>query len=235
MAPMRRRALLAGLATAAAWPRPARAALSFLPVQIQVPPGPTASTLSISNSGNRVSLQARAFAWSQPDSARDVLTRTQDLELSPPFFPLAQGDVQVLRLIFPTGTTPDGRYFRILLDELPSPRPIGGVAMRLRISLPVFMAPGSPEAAAKLNWRVGTDGAIEARNSGDDWDEVTRLSLVLPGGGRAMPQLNAVSPYLLPGAARRWTAGFALRPGSRVTITGFTRGGNFEHALSVAA
>ncbi|MGH7084441.1 MAG: hypothetical protein ACREFN_05555, partial [Acetobacteraceae bacterium] len=71
---MRRRWLIAGVAAAAVLPRRARAALSFLPVQIEVPPGPTASTLTIANSGEPVTMQARPFVWTEPDSARDVLT-----------------------------------------------------------------------------------------------------------------------------------------------------------------
>ena len=180
-----------------------------------------------------MTLQARAFAWSQPDSTGDALLRTQDLEISPPFFPLAQGDVQILRLIFPTGTASEGRYFRILLDQLPAPQPRRGVQMVLRISLPVFMAPGDPDAAARLSWSAAADGAIEAHNAGNDWDEITALSLTLPGSEQRTPRLEATSPYLLPGAARRWTAGTRLRPGSQIRLAGDHRTGKFDLALTV--
>ncbi|MGH7067219.1 MAG: fimbrial biogenesis chaperone, partial [Acetobacteraceae bacterium] len=182
-----------------------------------------------------VTLQARPFAWAEPDSERDTLTPTQDLELSPPFFPLAHGDVQILRLVLPAASTPTGRYFRILLDELPQPGRSRGVSMVLRISLPVFMAPSDPDAAPRLAWRIGPDGTIEARNTGDDWDEVTGLSLMLPGGARRTPRLDATSPYLLPGAARRWRTGAPLRSGAAVRLSGSGRRGAFDLALHVGA
>jgi fimbrial chaperone protein len=227
--------LLAGLAAGTLVPRHAQAALSFLPVQIEVPPGPTATTLSIANSGSATTLQARPFAWSQPDSTRDSLTPTPDLELSPPFFRLARGGVQLLRLVFPTDSTSRGRYFRVLLDELPPPGQTRGVRMVLRISLPAFMAATAATAKPRLVWSAQADGVIEARNTGEDWSEVTALAVLLPGGRRSTPQLAASSPYLLPGAARQWVSDVPLRPGSVLHLTGTSRTGPFDLSLAVGA
>ncbi len=74
-------------------------ALSVLPVNIFLPPGQKATTLTVTNQGkSETAIQVRAYAWNQPDG-EDQLTTSDMVVVSPPLATIAPGATQVVRLI----------------------------------------------------------------------------------------------------------------------------------------
>src|SRR5947207_12019099 len=64
-------------------------ALSVLPVNVFLQPGQKATTLTVTNHGNReTAIQVRAYAWNQPDGD-DQLTASDTVVVSPPLASIA--------------------------------------------------------------------------------------------------------------------------------------------------
>jgi fimbrial chaperone protein len=97
--------------------------------------------------------------------------------------------------------------YRLIVQEVPqaAAAEFNGLRMTLRLSVPVFVAPEHPGAAA-LNWtaRHDADGALTviARNDGTTHARVQRFH-VHNDGGVVVEQPSLA--YVLPGAMRRWT------------------------------
>jgi len=74
-------------------------ALSVLPVNIFFSPGQKATSLTVTNQGDKeTAIQIRAYSWSQKEND-DPLTATGDVVLSPPLARIAPGASQLVRLI----------------------------------------------------------------------------------------------------------------------------------------
>src|ERR1700722_8836815 len=73
--------------------------LLVLPVNIGLPAGQKATTLTVTNQGiSETAIQIRAYAWSQKDGT-DQLTTSDAVVVSPPMASIAPGATQVVRLI----------------------------------------------------------------------------------------------------------------------------------------
>jgi fimbrial chaperone protein len=201
--------LLAGVLAAAMAPLAASAqAIGVRPVNIELSGGQRATVLNVTNNGSApTTVQARAFAWAQPNG-EDELTATNDIALSPPFAQIPPGQSQTVRLVLRAPKADRETTYRVLLDQVPTPGP-NGVVLAVRISIPVFVEPGAP-TKYKLNPRVvvGPDGQGEliVSNAGPRRARLSQMHVTLPGkppitvaGGSVM--------YVLSGAERRWTLG----------------------------
>src|ERR1700691_2443738 len=115
--------------------------LSVVPVNIFLPPGQKATTLTVTNQGtSQTTIQIRAFAWNQQGDD-DQLTTSDEVVVSPPLASIAPGAGQVVRLIL--RKTPQGREatYRVLIDQIPPPAEAGVVHVVLRMSIPIFAQP----------------------------------------------------------------------------------------------
>lgn len=153
----------------------AAASLQVSPVSITFRAGQGASGITLQNQGDApVYGQVRAYAWTQRDG-EDVLAETTDLVVSPPIIEIAPRATQTIRLILKAGSpTPVERSFRLLIDEVPrGDSADSGVNIRLRYSVPVFVAPAG-DPAPVLAWsvfrqegawmlRVANTGALHAQ------------------------------------------------------------------------
>jgi fimbrial chaperone protein len=178
--------------------------LSVIPVTFELAPGRMTAVLTIQNhTGRETDFQIRPFAWDQAGGP-DRLTPTDALVVSPPLGRVPVGGQQVVRLVLRQPAQGQETTYRILLDEVPPPRQPGVVNFALRLSIPVFVEPAA-RAPAHVRWSVQSDAGayyLVAVNSGGR-HEVFR-DLELTAGGRAVPLEQNISPYVLPGATRRW-------------------------------
>lgn len=234
------RPTLAGAALLAALlavPRASRAqALEVAPVNVLLPAGAMATTLSVINRGAQpMPIQVRAFAWDQRGGI-DHLTRTNDLMVSPPIVVVAPGAAQVIRLVLrrPAGSVEQA--FRILLDQIPPPGAPGIVRIALRLSIPVFAEPAA-RAAAALAWRVDGRGAgrevLTATNRGGAHARILDPRLSAPNGAKLTVEPD-INPYVLAGATRRWRIAGRVPPGARLRLTARTDAGGIDRTVSVA-
>lgn len=182
---------------------------SVSPVRVSITPDTRVVALQVHNSGSGpASVQAELVAWSQVNG-EDKFEPSRDVLVTPPIFTVPPGETQVIRvgLRRPPDQTRELSY-RLFLQELPPPIPdnFQGLRVVTRMSLPVFVAPDSGEAAPALRWRVQGDAdnglLVTARNDGNGHGQVTELHLELADGREIKQRGNT---YILPEAMGEWS------------------------------
>jgi fimbrial chaperone protein len=206
----------------AALGQPAAPGLTVLPVSFEMTPGQMTAVLNVENhTAADVDFQVRPFAWDQA-SGEDKLTPTDALMVSPPAGRIPVGGKQVVRLVLRKPAQGQETPYRILLDQVPpAPQP-GVISMALRLSIPVFAEPKERQTA-KVQWSIQSDdGAnyLVAVNRGGRHEAFRDMELAAADGSPIAID-SGVTPYVLPGATRRWrilAANFAPpREGLRLT------------------
>jgi fimbrial chaperone protein len=158
------------------------------PVLLQVPATGRLATVSVTNtSAQAVRFQTEALAWTQRDGA-DLHEPTRDLLVVPPIAEVAPGATQVFR-IAPRHRAPSGeRAYRLVIEDITAQGddPDGlAVALRVRHSLPVFVA-GAGGAA-------GAPGAVGAGGPGALIGATAQNVVIGPCHARAAPGCVRVS------------------------------------------
>lgn len=213
--------------------------LTILPVTISMPARQQAAVVTLVNSGQTdMSMQVRAYAWTQSADGVDHLEPTNLLSVSPPLATIPAGRKQIVRLVLRQPAQASEATYRILVDQIPGPAQVNEVRVTLRSSLPVF---AEPQGAAAPKLRFGAemvDGALHlfAVNDGKRHENIRGLTLRTAGGVTVSPTAGT-SPYLLPGATRRWlVANAPIRSGDDLRLTAATeKSGVIERTITVVA
>jgi len=188
-----------------------RAANSLMiwPIDPAIASEDKASELWLENRGSSSTImQVRIFAWQQREGQEQYQTQ-QQVAASPPMVRLEPGQKQLVRLIKQT-PPPAGQEsaYRVVLDEIPSPRKPGdnqaGLNFQMRYSVPLFVYGSGltrDSAKAVLSWREVSSGGrrwLELTNSGSGH---ARLSNVRAGGAALG---NGLFGYVLANSSHRW-------------------------------
>jgi fimbrial chaperone protein len=216
-------------------------ALSVLPVNIFLQPGQRATTLTVTNQGNReTAIQIRAYGWNQPDGD-DQLTTSDTVVVSPPLASIAPGASQVVRLILrlpPLSGDREATY-RILVDQIPPPAEPGIVHVVFRLSIPIFALPAM-RAASIVRYHVELNAGqmyLVGSNDGRRHESIRDILLSTSDGRKLKPGPGA-SPYILSGATRRWAIsaqGPLPLPRETLRLTAHSDAGAIEEQVSVVA
>lgn len=214
MAASLRRSALLGLALSAAGLASA-ASLQISPVSVRFAGDQQASSISLQNMGEAAIYgQVRVFRWDQ-QQGQDVLTPTREVIVSPPIVQIAAHATQAIRLVLAPGARAGGGEgtYRVLIDELGREEGAAaqGVDIRLRYSVPVFLAPplaaGAPAARDdQLDWQVfRQDGSwmLKVRNAGALHAQIGAADIVNRRGQRFNIS-KGLFGYVLAGREREW-------------------------------
>jgi fimbrial chaperone protein len=234
------------------WGRAAAAALLFLlaarasaasldvnPVRIDLAPSARSAELKLTNMSNQpLSVQVDVRAWSQDFDGAEQLADTRALLAVPPLVTIPPGEHQVVRIGQLGAPAEDvEKTFRVLVTELAGAPPANGgpgLNMRLRLSIPVFVAPVTRRVAADItvedvaSTEAGT--RVTLHNTGNAHAKIERIDIRNDGEWSALPRETVSSlRYLLPDARAR----LAL-PEPNVTAIRIKAedGGEWEHAVS---
>jgi fimbrial chaperone protein len=214
-------------------------ALAVLPVNISLPSGQKATTLTVTNQGNsETAIQIRAYAWSQKDGD-DQLTPSDAVVVSPPLASIAAGASQVVRLVLRQAPQDSEATYRILVDQIPPPAEPGIVHIVLRLSIPIFAQPIN-RAVPRVRFHLEQDGGqtyLVGTNDGLRHEAVRDIALST-SDNRKLRQEPSASPYILAGATRRWpiTAEDSLPLQSEtLRLTAHGDAGAIEQQVSIAA
>jgi fimbrial chaperone protein len=213
--------------------------LAVLPVNVLLLPGQSATSLTVTNHGDKeTSIQIRAYGWSQKGDD-DQLAPSSEVVVSPPLASIAPGATQVVRLIL--RQAPQGREatYRILIDQIPPPAEPGVVHVVLRLSIPIFAQPltrATPDVQFHLE-REGEQFFLVGVNDGLH-HEAIRDIVLMTGDGRQFKAGSGASPYILSGVTRRWaiaTQGSLLQAGEALRLTAHADAGAIERQVSFVA
>ncbi len=202
-----------------------------------------AGALWLENRGNETAnLQIRVFAWRQ-SGFDDQYQNQRDVIGSPPVARIEPGQKQLVRLTR-TREVPQGQElaYRIIIDEIPAPRPAGNEAQgktaasiqfQMRYSVPLFAYGAGlwskedltrqrdPNGAGKpdLSWRKVVEGGrsyIEIRNQGAVHARLTDVAM--KQGGQSRPVAEGLMGYVLPGASMRWPVAEPVAGGQELLL-----------------
>lgn len=210
--------------------------LTVLPVTLQLVPGQTTATLTVINqSDNETSFQVRGFAWTQPNGI-DTLVASNELLTSPPLGTIAPNASQVVRMVLRHPPQAQEASYRILLDQIPPPAVPGTVRIALRLSIPVFAEPAA-RVAPHVTWHIETASGqsfLVGTNDGNQHELVRDIALVTTGGSTLRVEAN-VSPYILPGATRRWRIedGVRAASGTQLRLKALAIAGTIDQPIAV--
>ena len=185
------------------------AALQISPVLVELAPTQGAGGIMLRNPGaTPIYGQVRIYGWEQADGD-DVLSPTSDIQASPPIIQVPPGGEQLVRLVRVSKDAPARQQgFRLIIDEIPDPSSaaVNGVVLRLRYSVPVFVAGTTPSPEPALAWRVeraGGEWVVRLSNSGSRYAQVAELQ-ILNRAGKPVAQLEGLLGYALANRARQW-------------------------------
>ena len=213
-------AVLAAVAVLLGPTGPAGAAtLQISPVMVDMAPQQGASGITLRNpDAMPVYGQVRVYAWEQRDGD-DVLLPTDEIQVSPPIIQVPPRSEQLVRLVR-ASREPAAieKSYRLVIDEIPDPSTpaVNGVVLRLRYSVPVFVAGATPEPRPELSWRAAREGkewVLSLNNTGTRYAQVASLQ-VLDSGGKPVAEVDGLVGYALAQRQRQWRipAGRRRRP-----------------------
>ena len=187
------------------------ASIDVNPVLIDLAPTARSAELRLTNTANEeLSVQVDVREWSQDFNGAQQLTDTRDLMAVPPLVTIPPGERQIIRIGHLGAPAPDvERSFRILVTELAPAAQVTqqpGLGMRMRVSIPVFVAPAAAAAEPEIVVEEIRDAPEGARwgvlhNLGNAHAKITQIEIQDGGEWIALPDelVNRVR-YLLPDA-----------------------------------
>ena len=100
------------------------------------------------------------------------------------------------------------KSYRLVIDEIPDPSTpaVNGVVLRLRYSVPVFVAGATPEPRPELSWKAAREGkewVLSLNNTGTRYAQVASLQ-VLDSGGKPVAEVDGLVGYALAQRQRQW-------------------------------
>lgn len=179
------------------------AGLQASPISLSVASGSRAGIVTLSNTGKTpLNAQVRIFKWTQSDTDEYILTPTSDLMISPPIMQMAAGSNQEIRIIRTAPASRAEQYYRLIVDELPSPTAAApkGMQLLIRHNIPVFLN-AEDRPAAQLQWNASSAGdktQIRVTNIGQTRAQIGRIWL--EKDGKETAELSpGLTGYALPG------------------------------------
>lgn len=161
----------------------ADSALSVTPVYSELSIKKRASTITIYNeSDHPVVLQTEVFAWDQDSTkdGNDILTPSRDVIVSPPIIRVAKRAKQTFRVGLRRAPARDKTLaYRVYFRQVSaSPTVTAGVSMLMRLGVPVFIKPASPNVKrniasyvkfeARKKFHEGVHGIVLSVDNGMD-------------------------------------------------------------------
>jgi fimbrial chaperone protein len=183
-------------------------AQTISPVVVELSPRARAASVSVTNTSDRpIRYQSEVLAWTQRDGT-DHHAPTRDLLVVPPIADIGPGATQVFRIAPRQRPPGPERAYRLVLEDITASQADEAdglsVAIRLRHSLPVFVAPSGGAARARLGACAtnARTGCVRIHNDGER--HVSVRSIGLQGTGWQVDNRMGAS-RVLAGAWMEWT------------------------------
>lgn len=233
-----RAALTAVLPLLLSWQSLWAGSFAISPVRVEFSPGNETQVVRITNEGSEtLSIQVESLRWSQDEEGNDRFEPAENVIAVPTVFSVEPGQRQIVRvgILDPTYSAVEQAY-RLFFTELAPPATDAepGVSMRLRISIPAFVAPAEeprPRLSLERFARDGDLARVTLRNTGNQHVQVRRLSLHAGPSSEGQVIQSAGGVYLLPGTERTFDHPSLTVPGATTMRLEGDTTGTLEYAL----
>ena len=139
---------------------------SLNPIRVYFDGSSKTNILSITNnSDENISVQLRAYAWSQNEKGENIYDLTKDIVFFPKIANIKKGEKKIVRL----GTrVPQGRQektYRLYIEEIPNPKKSDNTAVNIvmKIGVPIFLAPVTVEPKGLVEGMNLDEGSLHAK------------------------------------------------------------------------
>jgi fimbrial chaperone protein len=145
---------------------------SVKPIRIFLDSKNKTSILTVANNSEEsITMQLRAYTWTQDEKGKDLYDLTKDIILFPRILIIKKQEEKIIRL----GTRiPPGEYektYRLYIEEIPVQKETGTIAVRmiLKMGVPIFIKPLKTEPKGSIEKIKLEKGklAFSLKNSGN--------------------------------------------------------------------
>lgn len=190
--------------------------LRITPLRLDLSTAQNSAQLELTNFGSGpVPVQVSVASWSQAEG-RDTYAPSRDIFFAPPIVSVPATGKTIVRFRLRGAAAADTeRAYRVYFQEVAPPQPQGGMSFRLRLGVPLFVAPARRVAPQLDITDSSSDGvlALELANPGTAHLKIHGMELYPAGVDRQKPSgaLAAAthsergSNYLLPGTRHHWS------------------------------
>jgi fimbrial chaperone protein len=216
------------------------ASLDVSPVRIDLAATARSTELRLRNTGTEeVSVQIDVREWVQDLDGADELVATQQLLAVPPLVTIPPGERQIVRIGHLGAPAQDvEQSYRVLVTELAPSTGVSkqpALSMRLRLSIPLFVAPAAGTTAPDIVVDDFVDTAEGARfalhNAGNAHAKIEQIEVRRDGEWAGVPaETSHRVRYLLPGGRAQLAIPDRLASLSAVRIKS-ADGREWEHAV----
>jgi len=201
--------------------------------------------IKLTNDSTRpIQFDVKIFTWDQDANGQEQLVATTDAIAAPGSLSLGPKESQSIRVGTTAALGAMEKTYRVIIEELPAPRQATGatVAMRMRLSLPVFLTPTKGEAKLELAVPTMVAGVptIVARNTGTVHLQVDSANFRGVGtGGKTVFEASEGGDYILPGKSltirAAAVAAAQCRAASQLVAAVVVHGETVTHEATVSA
>ncbi len=142
------------------------------PIRLDFEKGARSGVITVINEGEeRLTVQMKAFEWSQDEEGKDRYTETNDIIFFPRLMTLEKKEGKILRAGIRVPASLKEKTYRLFIEEIPSPKKTEGVniAIAIRFGVPIFAKPLREEVKGEIPKIELNKGALNivVKNSGN--------------------------------------------------------------------
>lgn len=161
-------------------------------------------TLTLQNTSDEIAnLQIKPMRWTQ-ENGEDVYEKSDKILVSPPLLKIQSSKSQVLRIVSKSFDANKELAFRVYVEDImPKTQKPGVVQVKMRLGVPVYVAPLNPvvNATWKLQNSTGRNARVEVKNNGNVHIQFNSVTLADPANGENVGTY-ATSFVVLPGQTK---------------------------------
>jgi len=185
--------------------------------------GTKSGVITVINEGEeKLSLQMKAFEWSQDAEGKDQYTETNDIIFFPRLMTLEKKEEKILRAGIRVPASLKEKTYRLFIEEIPAPKKTEGVniAIAIRFGVPIFAKPLKEEVKGEITKIELTKGALNilVKNSGNVHFIINSVDIKGKGQkGEVIFSKELSGWYLLSGASRSYATSISQEVCSKLT------------------
>jgi fimbrial chaperone protein len=193
------------------------------PIRLDFEKGTKSGVITVINEGEeRLSLQMKAYEWSQDAEGKDQYTETNDIIFFPRLMTLEKKEEKILRAGIRVPASLKEKTYRLFIEEIPAPQKTEGVniAIAIRFGVPIFAKPLKEEVKGEITKIELTKGALNIliKNSGNVHFIINSVDIKGKGQkGEETFSKELSGWYLLSGASRSYATSISQEVCSKLT------------------
>jgi fimbrial chaperone protein len=181
------------------------------PIRVEFGKGVKSGVIKVINEAEeKLTVQMKAFEWTQDAEGKDEYTETGDILFFPRIMVFEKKEERVLRAGIKMPAVKKEKTYRLFIEEIPGPRKAEetSVAIAIRIGVPLFLKPVKEELKGEIENLVMAKGRFSARVRNAGNVHFTIHSILVKGinpGGKELFSKELSGWYLLAGASRMYS------------------------------